>query len=100
MPVHGMNIGECPCNTAEAEPGCYLRIFVDVTRIIIIDEVVPERLAKNKPRQRRESEAKTGSKAPAVRRCLHFKGMSNDQCLMTKESRNPNDKKARSGFVI
>ena len=57
MPVHGMNVGECPGNTADAEPTGYLRVFVDVTRIIVVNEVVPERLAKNKPAQGRKSDA-------------------------------------------
>ena len=40
-----------PGNTADAEPTCYFRVFIDVTRIIIVNEVVPERLTKNKPCQ-------------------------------------------------
>ena len=52
-----MNVGECPGNTANAEPTGYVRIFIDVARVIIVDEVVPERLAKNNPRKRRERQA-------------------------------------------
>ena len=55
MPVHGMNMGKCPDNAADAQSLSYLRVFVDVTRIIIVNEVVPERLAKNKPAQCRQS---------------------------------------------
>jgi hypothetical protein len=57
MPVHGVNMGECPGNTAYAKAIGYLRIFVDIARIIIVNEVVPEGLAKNKPAQRRQSDA-------------------------------------------
>src|SRR6266480_3770454 len=46
MPVHGMNMSECPGNTANAEPTSYFRVFIDVARIVIINEVVPERLAE------------------------------------------------------
>jgi len=49
MPVHGMNVAECPGNTADTEPSRYLRIFIDVTRIVVVNEVVPERLTKNDP---------------------------------------------------
>ena len=66
MPVHGMNVAECPSNTANAEPTGYFRVFIDVTRIVIINEVVPERLAKNKPCQARESDADADGKPPAA----------------------------------
>ena len=52
-----MNMGKCPGDTADAEAAGYLRIFIDVARIIIVDEVVPERLAKNYPRKDGETDA-------------------------------------------
>lgn len=57
MPVHGMNVGERPRNTANAEPSRYLRIFIDVTRIVVVNEVVLERLTKNYPCQDCETDA-------------------------------------------
>ena len=57
MPVHGMNMGKCPGNAADAQSLSYLRVFVDVTRIIVVNEVVPECLAEHKPAQRRQSDA-------------------------------------------
>ena len=42
-------MGKCPDNAADAQSLSYVRVFVDVTRVIIVNEVVPERLAKNKP---------------------------------------------------
>ena len=40
---------ECPGNTADAKTTCYFRVLINVMRIIVVNEVVPERLAKNKP---------------------------------------------------
>ena len=68
MPVHGMNMGECPANTADPEPTGYVRVFVDVTGIIIVNEVVPERLAKNNPRKHRKNDAEAHNLQ--VRACL------------------------------
>jgi hypothetical protein len=66
MPIHGMNMGECPGNTANAEPTGYFRVFIDVTRIVIINEVVPERLAENKPCQARQNDADADGRPLAV----------------------------------
>ena len=55
-----------PGDTADAEPTCYSRVFIDITRIVIVNEVVPERLAKNKPCQARQSDADADGKPPAV----------------------------------
>jgi hypothetical protein len=52
-----MNMRECPRNTADAQSTGYPRIFIDVTRVIIVNEVVSERLTKNKPRKRCNTEA-------------------------------------------
>ena len=52
-----MNMAKRPGNTADAEAAGYLRIFIDVARVIIVDEVVPERLAENYPRKDGETDA-------------------------------------------
>ena len=57
---------KCPDNTADAKTTCYLRVLINVTRIVVINEVVPERLAKNKPCQARESDADADGKPPAA----------------------------------
>ena len=61
MPVHGMNMGERPGSTADTEPAGYFCIFIDITRIIIVNEVVPEGLAKYKPHEYHERKADTDS---------------------------------------
>jgi len=70
MPVHGMNMSECPGNTAEAKAAAYVSVFIDVTRIIIVDEVVPQRLAKNDPckRFKRDADADSYPAADHLRR--------------------------------
>ena len=57
---------ECPSNTANAEPTGYFRVFIDVTRIVIINEVVPERLAENKPCQARQNDTDADGRPPAI----------------------------------
>ena len=57
---------ECPGDTADAKTTCYFRVLINVTRIIVVNEVVPERLAKNKPCHARESDADAEGKPPAV----------------------------------
>ena len=57
---------ECPGNTVDAKTTCYFRVLINVMRIIVINEVVPERLAKNKPCQARQSDADAEGKPPAV----------------------------------
>jgi hypothetical protein len=56
-----MNMSERPRNTADAETASYRCVFVDVTRIVIVNEVVPKRLAKNKPDKHNERKADTDS---------------------------------------
>ncbi len=59
-------MAKCPGNTADAEAAGYLRIFIDVAWIIIVDEVVPERLAKNYPRKDGETDANADRQPAAV----------------------------------
>jgi len=56
MPVHGMNVGESPPNPTEAKAAGYLTVFIDVSRVIIVNEVVPKCLAKDNPRNRCETD--------------------------------------------
>ena len=59
-------MGECPGDTADTETSCYCRVLIYVTRIIVVNEVVPERLAKNKPCQARQNDADADGRPPAV----------------------------------
>ena len=67
MPVLGMNMAKRPGDTGQAEPASYFRIFVDVGLFIVVHEFVPERLAKNNPRNCREKNADADSQPAAVR---------------------------------
>ena len=53
MPVQRVNMCKCPDNTADAKTTRYFRVLINVMRIVVINEVVPERLAENKPSQAR-----------------------------------------------
>ena len=57
MPVQAMDMCKCPGNPADAETTCYFRVLINVTRIIIVNEVIPERLAKNNPGKHSERKA-------------------------------------------
>ena len=54
-------MSECPGNTADAKTTCYFRVLINVTRIIVVNEVVPERLAKNKPCKHARNDADADS---------------------------------------
>jgi hypothetical protein len=43
-----MNMAECPGNAADADTAGYVGVFIDVARVIVVNEIVPERLPKNK----------------------------------------------------
>jgi hypothetical protein len=57
MPVHGMNMSKGPPNAAEAQAACYFRVFINVAWVIVVNEVVPKSLAKDKPDQGGKSDA-------------------------------------------
>ena len=66
MPVLSVNMSEYPGNTGDVKAAGYLGILINIPRVIIVNEVVPERLAKNKPCQARQSDADDDGKPPAV----------------------------------
>ena len=65
MPIFGVNVGECPDNIGKAEATGYPGILIHVTRVIVVNEIVPECLAKNRPSQRYKNDANAESKPPA-----------------------------------
>jgi hypothetical protein len=82
-------MGECPGNAGEVKTAGYLGIFINVTRIIIINEIVPERLAENHPRKDGDTDADADSQPPAV----HFRRAS---WLNTKRMHAPSLLRCRS----
>ena len=61
MPVLRMNVCERPGDTGEVKPTGYRGILVNVPRIIVVNEVVAERLAKYDPRKNYQRDADTHS---------------------------------------
>jgi hypothetical protein len=57
MPVLRMDMGKCPANARDVKTVGYPGILISVTRIIIINEVVSERLTKNDPSEDYETNA-------------------------------------------
>ena len=52
MPIMGMDVGERPSNALPAQSGTNVVIFADVNRVVEVDEVMADRLAENRPRNR------------------------------------------------
>src|SRR5437660_5318194 len=66
MPVAGMTMSERPLNSVQCDTVCYLSSFVNVIRVIKINEFMSERLTKNDPgeRHQKNANAKNQVKAP------------------------------------
>ena len=67
MPVLRVDMCKCPTNTGDAETAGYLGIFIDVARIVVVDEVMAESLAKNNPGKCRQKDADADAYPAAVR---------------------------------
>jgi len=67
MPILRVDMGECPANTCDAKAAGYLGIFIDVARIVVVDEVMAESLAKNNPGKCRQKDADADAYPAAVR---------------------------------
>src|SRR2546423_1428995 len=49
VPVVGVHMGKGPANSAKAEAARDLRLIVDVNIIVVVQELVPDGLAKHNP---------------------------------------------------
>jgi hypothetical protein len=56
MPVKGMDMSECPDNTGYVKTAGYFGIFINVTWIVIVNEVISECLTKNDPCKHRKKD--------------------------------------------
>ena len=73
MPVVGMHTGEGPPNSVRREARADPRILVNVFVVVVVDELVSQRLAKDNPHDRHEQETdETGENgiAPSTRGAL------------------------------
>jgi hypothetical protein len=61
MPVLRMNMSECPGNTGDVKAAGYPGILINIPRIIIVNEIVPQCLAKHRPCKHRQADANPGS---------------------------------------
>jgi len=46
VPVFGMNMSECPSDVREVNAAGDPGVLIDVARIVVVNEIVPERLCK------------------------------------------------------
>ena len=74
-------MSKCPGNTADAKTTCYFRVLINVTRIVVVNEVVPERLAKNKPGKHRQRKADADGIASSGSVLSSFSRKTNDNAL-------------------
>ena len=57
MPVFGMDMRKRPGDVREVDAAGDPSVLIDVTRIVVVNEIVPERLTKNRPRKHCQSDA-------------------------------------------
>jgi hypothetical protein len=57
MPVLSMNMSKRPDNPGDVKATGYPGILINIAWIIIVNEIVPERLAKNDPRKHSKKDA-------------------------------------------
>ncbi len=50
-------MSECPGDVREVDAAGDPSVLIDVTRIVVVNEIVPERLTKNRPRKHCQSDA-------------------------------------------
>jgi CBS domain containing-hemolysin-like protein len=56
-----MDMSKGPTNAAEAQAACYFRVLINVALVIVVNEVVPKSLAKDKPYQGGKTDADANS---------------------------------------
>ncbi len=56
-PVGSVNMGKGPSDIAQSKPVSYPRARLDVRTIVVVDELVPKRLAKRNPDNARKQNA-------------------------------------------
>ncbi len=66
MPVPGMGMSEMPAEILKTEAACYAFVLIDVFLIIVVNELMPERLTKNNPRKYDKTNAQSGGKPTRV----------------------------------
>lgn len=60
MPVFGMDMRKRPGDVGDADATRDPRVLINVTRIVVVNEIVPECLTKDDPRQDEETDANAG----------------------------------------
>jgi hypothetical protein len=61
VPVFGMNMSECPSDVREVNATRDSGVLIDVARIVVVNEIVPDCLTKNRPRKSCQSNADADS---------------------------------------
>jgi hypothetical protein len=64
MPVLGMDVGEGPLNSAPTYARAHMRVIVDIQWIVVIDELMVERLSEYHPGNRSEEDSDAESGPP------------------------------------
>src|SRR5438477_12038919 len=67
MPILSMNMGECPGNAGGVKAFSYPGILIYVLRIVVVNEIMPQCLAKNGPGKQRKTDANAENNPTAGR---------------------------------
>ena len=60
MPVFGMDMSKGPGDVGDADAAGDPRVLIDVARIVVVNEIVPECLTKDGPSKDEETDANAG----------------------------------------
>ena len=90
VPVFGMYVGECPRNIGETDAAGYPGILIDVLRIVVVNEIVAERLCKHHPCNNCKAHADSGE-CPARRQ------LTSSYLVHDCDCENPNGKIITNG---
>jgi hypothetical protein len=60
MPIVGVTVGERPNHPVRRETAGYVRIIINIYRVVVVNEAVTKRPRKDQPRDRREKKTNTG----------------------------------------
>ncbi len=84
MPVAGMNVREGPRNAMERKAALERVVLVDIRVVIVINKIVLERLAENRPRDNREGEA-DAENCPPGRACYRSRKILGHRTRLLKK---------------
>ena len=72
MPVAGMSVSKRPKNRRPCQTGNDIRVFINVEVVVVIDEVMPQRLSEDGPGETRQGDAGCHHPPGSEARCFFY----------------------------